>query len=181
MPTRLPVLLHRRKSAAAGTANSRANALASESIPARRHVTPGLLRLAARWATRIICLGISRRFHRTVNEDGTQVIDVGEGGTWAEKIAQRFEKSGGVVVGKKRGRIEAKIARPRGGRTVDVGTRRVLCRPGAAVGAIGVARQRRDPRGAGKMDRERQRVFLVRPAAPAAADRDGEFAAGEDH
>src|SRR5947209_11998320 len=121
MPTRLPVLLHRRKSAAAGAANSRTNALASESIPAWRHVAPGLLRLAARWATRIICLGISRRFHRTVNEDGTQVIDVREGGAGAEEIAQRFEKSGGVVVGKKRGRIEAKIARPRGGGPIHIG------------------------------------------------------------
>src|SRR5436309_11154413 len=102
MPTRLPVLLHKRKSAAAGVANSRANAPASESIPAPRGTVRGQIRAASNWAIRIIPLPTSRGFHRAVNEDGTEVIDVGESGPGAEEIAQAVEKSSGVVVGKKR-------------------------------------------------------------------------------
>src|SRR6476469_5850171 len=165
MPTRLPVLVHRRKSAAAGAANSKANAPASQSIPARRRLTRGPIRRFGRWAIRIIALGISRRFHRAVNEDGTEVIDVGEGGARAEKIVQAREKPGGVVVGKKRGRIEAEFARPRDRDAVHVGAGWVLGRAGAAVGAVGIAGKRRDAGGTGKMNGERQRVFLVRPAA----------------
>ena len=53
--------------------------------------------------------------------------------------------------------------------------------PRAAVGAVGVGGERRDARRAVERDGQRQRVFLVRPAAALAADGDGQFAAGQDH
>src|SRR5436305_15312930 len=105
MPTRLPVLLHKRKSAAAGLANSRATAPASESMPTPRGMVRGQIRPALSSAIRIIALPTSRGFHRGVNDHGAEVIDVSESGPRAEEIAQALEESGGIVVGKKRGRI----------------------------------------------------------------------------
>ena len=50
---------------------------------------------------------ISLRRSRAVNEDGAEVVDVGEGRPGGEKIAEPREKRGGVVLGEKGGRIEA--------------------------------------------------------------------------
>src|SRR2546423_1428276 len=148
MPTRLPVLLHSRKSAAAGAANSRTNAPASESIPAPRGGVRGQIRLASRRTIRIIALRTSRGFHLAVNEDGAEVIDVGEGGARAEEIAQALEKSSGIVVGKKGGRIEAEFTCPRGRRAIDVSAGGIVGRTRAAIGAVRVSGQRRDAHGA---------------------------------
>ena len=53
--------------------------------------------------------------------------------------------------------------------------------PSAAIGAVGVGGKRGNRRHAGKFDRQRQSIFLVRPAAALAADGDGQFAARKDH
>src|SRR5437764_13805719 len=165
MPTRLPVLLHRRKSADAGAANSRTSAQASEIIPAPRRVARGLTRAAANWAIRIITLRISRWFQPAVNEDGAEVIDVGEGGARAEEMAQAFEKAGGVVVGKKRGRIEAELLGARHGVALHIGAGGIVGRARPTIRAVGIARQCRDAGCPRKFDGERQRVFLIRSAA----------------
>src|ERR1044072_9650405 len=113
MPTRLPVLLQRRKSAAAGVAKAQPRSAQAASTIGRGNApdigTPTLIP-----PTRIIRLAISRRFRPTVNEDGAEVIDVRECGTRAQQGAPALEEARGVVVGKKRGRIEAGFLGPRG-------------------------------------------------------------------
>src|SRR5215213_9941862 len=181
MPTRLPVLLQRRKSALAGAADdSTTNAQTSGSIQCRGRKAPLLTKLAPIRAIRIMPLRISRWFHAAVNEDGAEVIDVREGGTRAQETAHTFEEAGGIVVGKKRGRIEAKFLRARKRPSVDIGAGGVGGRAGAAIGPIGVGGERRDAAGAGEFDRKREGVLLVRPAAALAPHRDGELAAGEE-
>jgi hypothetical protein len=51
--------------------------------------------------------GISREASGGVNEDGPEVINIREGRSGHQKVAERGEKIGGIVVGQKRGRIEA--------------------------------------------------------------------------
>src|ERR1044072_4283075 len=169
MPTRLPVLLQSRKSAAAGVVKATArNAQAARSIGRRNapdQTHPTLFPTA-----RIIRLAISRRFHLAVNEDGAEVIDVRECGTRPEQAAQALEEARGVVVGKKRGRSEAESGGLRGGLAVREGTRLVVRRAFSTVGAVGIGGERGDAVRAGEPNRQRQRVFLVRPAAALAAD-----------
>ena len=50
----------------------------------------------------------------------------------------------------------------------------------AAVGAVGIGGKAGEPRRAAEMDGERQCIFLVRAALALAAQRHGQFAAGED-
>src|SRR3954454_3942566 len=137
MPTRPPVLLQRRKSAAAGVANALAKSAQDASSAGQRSARDPM-NCTLIPPTRIIRLAISRRFHPTVNEDGPEVIDVREGGARTQEIAQALEKSCGVVVGKKRGRIEAEFLRPRGGFAVHIRSGGILRRAFAAVGAVGV-------------------------------------------
>src|ERR1044072_9181469 len=114
MPTRLPVLLHRRKSAAAGVIPiPHANAHAANKV--RLQATGRVLI----WAGGVMELRISRRLRRAVNDDGAEVVDVRESRAGAQQTARTLEKAGGIVVGKKRGRIEAEFRRSRGSRTVD--------------------------------------------------------------
>src|SRR6188474_1077549 len=102
MPTRLPVLLHRRKSAAAGAAIPIPQANANPPNKVRRAATGTVLICGSQ----IMELRISRWLRRAVNDDGAEVVDVRESGTRAEQAARALEKAGGIVVGKKRGRIE---------------------------------------------------------------------------
>src|SRR5690348_9993898 len=168
MPTRLPVLLHRRKSAAAGVANAIGSSAQATSA-ARRHApdtrSPILIP-----PTRIIRLAISRRFHLAVNEDGAEVIDVGEGWAWDQEIAQALEEARGVVVGKKHGRIEAELLRPRGSFSVHTGSGRILRGTCATIRSVSIACKGGDPPRAGKRKRQRQRILLVGATATFAAD-----------
>ena len=84
----------------------------------------------------------------SVNDDGTEVIDVGKRGSRGHQIAQAGEEPGGVVVGEKRGSIEAKLAAAGAGRPVNISTRRVLGPPNPAVRAVRVTRKRGNPAGA---------------------------------
>src|ERR1044072_8466443 len=140
MPTRLPVLLHRRKSAAAGVVIP---------IPQANAQTPSMVRRAAAGAvlicgSRVMELRISRRLRRAVNDDGAEVVDVREGRAGAEKTARVLEKGGGIVVGKNRGRFEAEFRRPRGGCPTDQRAGGILRGAGPAIRAVGIGRQRRD-------------------------------------
>src|SRR5688572_9249270 len=145
MPTRLPVLLHRRKSAAAGWAKATTpiDAIAA-GINARvtRHrrgdnrskstlMRPGLAMEG----------GISREGSRTVNEDGPEVINIGEGWSGHQKVPERGEEFGGIVVGQKRGRIEAKGARARRSCAIGEGTGRIGRRAGSSIGSVGIGSQ----------------------------------------
>src|SRR5688500_9200276 len=115
MPTRLPVLLQSRKSAAAecGKAATPINAMArGRNARARKHrrgdnrSQSTLLRPGSALEG-----GISRKGSRGVNDDCPEVIDIGEGRSGHQKVPERGEEFGGIVVGQKRGRIEAKCAR----------------------------------------------------------------------
>src|SRR5262245_35105056 len=200
MPTRLLVLLQRRKSARAGSAVSAdaatSNAPASMGTPASTQVPAVRGRAAARRILDLVyrCLippafqapdgpnvPISREFLRTVNDDSPEVVHVGQRRSWRHKIAESFEEFGRIVVVKKDGRIEAEAARPAERAGVDEGAGGVLRRPAAAIGAVGIARERRDAFSRTERDRERQRIFLVGPAATLAAQRHGELATGQDH
>src|ERR1043166_5708490 len=122
---------------------------------------------------------ISPRRSGPVNEDGAEVVDVGPGRPGGEQIAEPREERGGIVLGKKRGRIEAERTRPCGGGSVDKGPGRVVRAPGPAVGPVGVAGKRRNAMRAIKRQRQGECVLLVRAAATITADRHREFAAGQ--
>jgi hypothetical protein len=133
MPTRLPVLLHKWKSASAGTGISTNAAATSE---ARADVRRGESKaLDLSWA------GIDEPLG-AVNDNGSKIIDVGARRTCFDKVADPGKKTGGIVVRKKLGRIEAKRPGPFQGGLVDRGPRRIVRGASAAVGAVGVAGQR---------------------------------------
>src|SRR5580700_4200304 len=117
---------------------------------------------------------------RPVNDDGTEVGDVGECRARDEKVADAVEKPRGIVVGEKRGGIEAGGPGATKRRRVDEGPGRVVGAAATAVGSVGIRGQRRYAGGAVEVDGERQSVFLVGPAAAVAAQRDRELAAGKD-
>jgi hypothetical protein len=73
-----------------------------------------------------------------VNDDGAEVRDVGEGRTGPKKIADAIEKPRGIVVGEKRGGIEAGNLRARKRGLVDKCASRVVGAAAATVGAVGV-------------------------------------------
>src|SRR3984885_5904687 len=106
-----------------------------------------------------------------VNDDGAEVGHVGECRARDEKVADAVEKPRGIVVGEKRGGIEAGGPGAAKRRRVDKGPGRVLGAAAAAVGSIGSGSQRRYAGGAVEVDGERQSIFLVGPAAALAAQR----------
>src|SRR5262245_23511871 len=116
-----------------------------------------------------------------VNDDRSEVVHVGEGWPGDDQIADPLEKAGGIVVGEKLGRIEAKRPGALQGGGVDGRTGRVGGGAAAPVGAVRVGGERRDAWGAIERDGERQRVFLVRATAALAFDGDGELAARQQH
>src|SRR5438093_902079 len=174
MPTWLGVLLHSLKSAAAGDA---ASSMPAVSAPA---AIRGAARRNVAMVESAIMLGDFRNMSWRVNDDGAKIIDVGGGGSRAEQIAEARKKLGGIVVGEKGGRIEAVCPGARHRGFVDQRAGRIIRAAGAAVGAVGVAGERRNSPRAGERARERQRIFLVRSAAAVSAQRDGELAARQD-
>src|SRR5262249_34571668 len=174
MPTRLGVLLHRRKSAAAGpvdkmVSGSAANALANSAPP----------NLFAAM-TRLIQNADSFSIGGPVNEGGAKVGDVGERRARYKQVADSVEKPRGIVVGEKRGGIEAEPFGPYQGRIVDKRSGRVVRPAPAAVSSIGIGRECCNAFGAGEVNGERQRIFLVWTAATAAFEGHGQLAARED-
>src|SRR5262249_60567483 len=67
------------------------------------------------------------------------------------------------------------------GSPTDERAPRIVPLPAPAIGAVGVGGNRGNARGSRERRRQRQCVFLVGSAAAFAAQRDGEFPAGEDH
>src|SRR5215469_9289129 len=173
MPTRLDVLLHKRKSAAAGpvdmVSGSAANALA-KSAPRNQFAT----------ITRLIPNADSVSIDGPVNDDGAKVGDVGERRARYEQVADDVEKPRGIVVGEKRGGIEAEPFGPNQGRIVDKGSGRVVRPASAAVGSICIGRHCGNALGPAEMDGERQGVFLVRTAAAPTLEGHGQLAPRED-
>src|SRR5690242_2941194 len=113
MPTRLGVLLHRRKSAAAGPveemmSGSAAIELAS-SAPPNLFATMG----------RLIEDAGSFSIGGAVNDEGAEVRDVGERRPGYEQVADGVEKPRRIVVGEKRGGIEAEPLGSRQGGIVN--------------------------------------------------------------
>src|SRR5215470_12306974 len=115
-----------------------------------------------------------------VNEYSAEIVDIGVSRSRSKQVAQAFEERGGVVFGKKRGGIESELPRPRQRGVVNKGAGRIIGAAAASVGAVGITGNSRNPgRGAERLG-ERQRVFLVRTAAPPTAKGYGEFAAGHN-
>ena len=81
-----------------------------------------------------------------VNDDGAEVGHVGERRAGPEQIADAVEKPRGIVVGEKRGGIEAGGPGALKRRRVDKGAGRVVRAAAAAVGSVGIGGQRRDAR-----------------------------------
>src|SRR5262245_59326664 len=125
MPTRLGVMLHRRRSARAGEA---AKIGASETASAARR--------SARLAPREPGMARARRIVRSADKADPAVIDVRSGRSGDEKVAQRREESRRIVVGEKGCGIKAGGASPCQGRLVDERSRGVRRLPAAAVGAV---------------------------------------------
>src|SRR5438128_5497036 len=112
MPTRLPVLLHRRRSAAVGSAlRVRGRARSAEAMSAR---TCDARSTDRRKNTRFfrgdfVIDPSSVRFPnnagyrgslRAVNEDRPEIIDIGAGWPGGEQIAKAAEEFSRIVVGK---------------------------------------------------------------------------------
>src|SRR3569833_4396832 len=109
-PTRLPVLLQRRKSAQAGAA---ANMTSSSAGTAARN-SVRMRRGGAGKANAVPSVAIERDVAealRAVNDDGAEVVHVGVGRAGLEQVAETREKAGGIVVGEERGRIETERLR----------------------------------------------------------------------
>src|SRR5262245_61591183 len=102
-----------------------------------------------------------------VDEDGSEIVDIGARRAGDDQIAQSFEKAIGVVVRKKGRCIEAPIlgARDRVGRNQRAG---IVLR---SVYAVGVAGDGRDVRSPIERDGERQSEFGIAPAASLALER----------
>src|SRR6516165_9329551 len=115
-----------------------------------------------------------------VNDDGAEVGDVSKRRAGREQVADSVEKPRGIVVGEKRGGIEADGSRSTQGGIVDKGPGRVIGPPPAAVGSIGIGGQPGNAFRSGQVNGERQRILLVRAAAATAFERYGQFAARKD-
>src|SRR4029077_12577428 len=63
---------------------------------------------------------------RPVNDDGAEIVNVGGGRCRREEIAKPREKTRGIVLGEKGGRIEAEGLRTRRRGGVDQGARRIV-------------------------------------------------------
>ena len=200
MPTRPPVLLQRRKSAAAGPrrhhrqrkraaapsaqprgddeSGRRAEAARAQSVTVSDSVHRYVETLA-----QLLCAIFTRSVHGLSTSIARKSLTFVKVGPGVSRSPSGVKKAGRIVVGKKRGRIEAERAgaaqrcvpstqAPRPGRRPS--RRRHRCRR--------CRRQaRRIPVRAVERERQRQRIFLVRAAAALAADGDGEFAARQDH
>src|SRR5579885_3789780 len=179
MPTRLPVLLQRRKSALAHRADANTNTAAIPAITA-------VQRLAAIKGKRLTIrrfgvARLSRDLSRAVNDDGAEVGHIGEGVSGNQQVAQPTEKPCGIVVGEKGGRIEAESIGASGRAAVGKSAGRIACRSTSAVGPVGIGCERCDRGHAGKRDGERERIFLIGPAAALATNGDGQLTARQDH
>src|SRR5712671_2482737 len=95
---------------------------------------------------------ISREALRAVNDDGPEIIDVGEGRPWLQEVAEPGKEFGRIVVIEKVGWIEAELAGAQQRAGVDQGARWVVGLSAAAVGAVGVGGQPGDPGRAGERD-----------------------------
>src|SRR4051812_28268375 len=187
MPTRLPVLLQRRKSAAAGCAKA-ATPVSAIAAGSKARVTKPRMDGSSRGKSTLIRPGsfpkggISREGSGGVNEDGPEVINIGEGRSGHQQIPERGEEWGGIVVGQKRGRIEAKGAAARRREAIAEGPGRIVGRTGTPVGSIRVGRQDGHAASSLERDGQRQGIFLIGPALAALLVQcHRQLSAGEDH
>ena len=113
--------------------------------------------------------GKSRSWH--VDDYGTEIIDIGECRSGGQEVAQPLEEPRGVVFGKKGGGIEAELCGAGQGGRVDEGPCRVVGAAGAAIGAVGVPRDRGYAWGAFERagDRDKARIYYEKLLAVAVA------------
>src|SRR6476620_4228012 len=98
MPTRLPVLLQSRKSAAAGCAKAvmpiSAIAAASNARVTKPRICGDRSKSTLLWPGSSPKGGISREGSGGVNEDGPEVINIGEGRSGHQKVPERGKEGG---------------------------------------------------------------------------------------
>ena len=112
------------------------------------------------------------------DQDGAEIVDVGQGRSGDDLVAQRLEEAVAVVVGEARAWVEpqSRAARARvSGANDRAGV--VL----GAVDAVGVAGERPDARRTRSARRRAQQELDVAPAAALAAHGHRGLAAGEQH
>src|SRR5215470_19632763 len=188
MPTRLVVLLQSRKSAAAGSPAS-ATAPTVSMPPKRALVRRRRAGCKLVMVRRPFIVPRGGGFHAgryglsttTINHDSAEIVHVGMGSTWSQKVANTGEEFGRIIVTKICSGVEAQLTGALQGRVVHIGAGRIVGAAHAAVGAVGVGGQACDAGLPAKRKGERQRVFLIGTAAPLAAHRHGELAAGQDN
>src|SRR5215831_11365634 len=157
-PTRLPVLLHRRKSAFAGCAEAASNSATGTAARMRIREMRRLAAISGGAVTTVVGSKDARFWRdpsRPVNDDSAEVVYVGECRPWHQEVSQGLKESPRIVLREKRGGIEAASHCACHRFAINQRTGGVTGRPAAAIGAIGVACQgsnRRHPR---KRDRKR--------------------------
>src|SRR5918993_875307 len=159
MPTRLVVMLHRRKSARAADPTDEAARRTAAS--AKRDHAP----VAA----------ATSRGSASADEDNAAVIDVGSRGSRADEVAQSLEEICRIVVAQEGARIKTEALGAHKGGLVDDGPGGIAGRAAAAVRAVRVRGQCRDGLGALEGNGEGEGIFLVRAATAIPLDRDREF------
>ena len=112
-----------------------------------------------------------------INEYSAEIVDIGVCRSRSKQITEAFEEPGGIVFGKKRGRIEAEAPGPRQRGIINKSASRIIRAAATAVGAVSIARNCGNSRRRVERLSERQSVFLIRTAAPLAANGYGELAA----
>src|SRR5688572_31859067 len=123
MPMRLVVMLHRRRSARAGSA---ANSITTATVMPSTSDPPRLTAARARRA----------RSRASADKQNTAVIDVGACRPGRDEVVQSPEKFCRIVVIEAGARIKTELFGPRKGRFIDAGAGRVAGCPAAAIGAV---------------------------------------------
>src|SRR5712671_3653976 len=115
------------------------------------------------------------------HEDGSEIIDIGQGRAGYDEVAEGGEKPVRIVLGN--GLFDGDAPRRRAGEGVWVDNR-----PGIVFGSVdpvGITGERGDALGAagifGQRGGERQQEFAVAPAAAISLDRNGGLAARQQH
>src|SRR4051812_8566637 len=91
--------------------------------------------------------GVVRHRSGRVHQDRPDIVDVGERRAAQQQVARGREERGGVVVGEKGGWVQPKRAHPGKSILVNDGACRIVGAARAAMGAVGIGRERGKPGG----------------------------------
>src|SRR5215470_8139802 len=80
-----------------------------------------------------------------VNENGTEIVQIGVSRPRLKQVTEAFEKSRGIVFGKKRGGIEAEFLSTSKRGVINESAGRIVRTSGAAISAVSVTGNCRNP------------------------------------